>query len=90
MNKSELIDQIASKADISKQTASLALDSFIDGLKENLNKGAEVRIGGLGTWCVADRKATEGRNPRTGEKISIPAHKVVKFKASKELRECVN
>ena len=49
MNKAELIDQIASKADISKQTASLALDSFIDRLKENLNKGAEVRIVGLGT-----------------------------------------
>ncbi len=90
MNKAELIDQIASKADISKKVASLALDSSIDGLKENLNKGAEVRIVGLGTWCVANRKATEGRNPRTGEKISIPAQKVVKFKASKELRECVN
>ena len=81
---------MATSADISEDEASRALDAFIENTIKNLQKGAEVRIIGFGTFAVALRKATEGRNPRTGEKITIPEHKVAKFKPSKELKDAVN
>lgn len=90
MNKQELIAQIAAQADVSKQKASVALDAVIDAIRDSLKKGDDVRLIGFGTFTVAQRAATEGRNPRTGEKIKIPASKQPKFKPGKELKEAVN
>ena len=89
MSKSELIQAMAESADMSEKDASRALDAFIENTIKSLQNGDEVRIIGFGSFVVANSKATEGRNPRTGEKISIPATRVAKFKPSKELRDAV-
>ena len=90
MNKQDLISQIAEEADISKQKAGVALDATLAAIRNSLKKGDDVRLIGFGTFSVANRAATEGRNPRTGEKIKIPASKQPKFKPGKELKEAVN
>ena len=90
MNKQDLISQIADQADISKQKAGVALDATLEAIRNSLKKGDDVRLIGFGTFSVAQRAATEGRNPRTGEKIKIPASKQPKFKPGKDLKEAVN
>lgn len=90
MNKQELVAQVAKTADISKTKAAEAVDAVIDAIKTSLKKGNDVRLVGFGTFSVAKRAATTGRNPRTGEPIKIPASKQPKFKAGKDLKEAVN
>jgi DNA-binding protein HU-beta len=90
MNKQDLISKVADKSDISKAKAALAVDAVIEAIKGSLKKGDDVRLVGFGTFSVAKRAATTGRNPRTGEPIKIPASKQPKFKAGKELKEAVN
>ncbi len=90
MNKQELIDFVAKQADLPKTKAQSAIEAIFDGIKSTLKKGGEVRLVGFGTFSVAQRAATTGRNPRTGEAINIPASKQPKFKAGKELKEAVN
>lgn len=90
MNKSELIDAIASGADISKASAGRALDSMVDTITESLRKGDPVALVGFGTFSVKDRAARQGRNPQTGATIQIPAAKVPGFKAGKGLKDAVN
>ena len=89
MNKGELIDQMASDADISKAQATEALNSLMTSVKKTLKKGNKVTLVGFGTFSVTKRAARTGRNPRTGETIKIKAKKVVKFKPGKELAEYV-
>ena len=90
MNKSELIDSVAKKAGLSKMQAQKTVEAVFDTIQVALKKGEEVRLVGFGTFSVARRAATEGRNPRTGEKIKIPARKQPKFSAGKQLKEAVN
>ena len=90
MNKQDLVATVAQTADISKSKASDAVDAVIAAIKTSLKKGDDVRLVGFGTFSVADRAATTGRNPRTGEPIKIPASKQPKFKAGKDLKEAVN
>ena len=90
MNKQELIDAIAAETDLPKVQASAALDATIASIRKALKSGEEVKIAGLGTFKVAHRKATTGRNPRTGEEIQIAASNRVKFSSGKELKEAVN
>ena len=90
MNKQDLVAKVASTADISKSKAAEAVDAVIDAIKASLKKGDDVRLVGFGTFSVANRAATTGRNPRTGEPIKIPASKQPKFKAGKDLKEAVN
>jgi len=90
MNKNELVAAIADNADLTKAKAADAADAFIDAITDALASGDEVRLVGFGTFAVAQRKATEGRNPRTGAKIQIPASKQPKFKAGKALKDSVN
>lgn len=90
MNKQELIDFVAKQADLPKTKAQSAIEALFEGIKSTLKKGGEVRLVGFGTFSVAQRAATTGRNPRTGEAINIPASKQPKFKAGKELKEAVN
>ena len=90
MNKQDLVSKVADSADISKTKAASAVDAVIDAIKGSLKKGDDVRLVGFGTFSVANRAATTGRNPRTGEPIKIPASKQPKFKAGKELKEAVN
>lgn len=90
MNKQDLVSSVAEAADISKAKSALAVDAVIDAIKSSLSGGDDVRLVGFGTFSVAQRAATTGRNPRTGEPIQIPASKQPKFKAGKELKEAVN
>ena len=90
MNKSELVDAIASSADISKASAGRALDAMVDTITESLRKGDPVALVGFGTFSVKDRAARQGRNPQTGATIQIPAARVPGFKAGKGLKEAVN
>lgn len=90
MNKAELVDQVAKKAELTKADAARAVEAIFGSIKGALKKGGEVRLVGFGTFSVAKRAATTGRNPRTGEKINIPASKQPKFKAGKELKDAVN
>ncbi|NVJ61532.1 MAG: HU family DNA-binding protein [Gammaproteobacteria bacterium] len=90
MNKSELIDAIASGADISKAAAGRALDATLDAITETLRKGDQVALVGFGTFSVKQRAARTGLNPQTKEKIQIPAATVPAFKAGKALKDAVN
>ena len=86
MNKGELIDAIASGADLSKAQAGEALNATLDAIKGAVKKGDRVSLVGFGSFSVSDRAARTGRNPRTGETMKIPAKKVVKFKAGADLK----
>ncbi len=90
MNKQDLVEKVAKKTDVSKQKAAATVDAVIEAIKASLKKGDDVRLVGFGTFSVAQRSATTGRNPRTGEPIKIPASKQPKFKAGKELKKAVN
>ncbi len=90
MNKSELIDQIAKQADISKAAAARALDATIAAVKTSLKKGGMVTLVGFGTFYVGKRAARSGRNPRTGASIKIRAAKVPKFRPGKALKDALN
>ncbi len=87
MTKAELIDKIASSTGLSKTDASRALDSTLNSIKSALKKGQKVTLVGFGTFTVAERKSRKGRNPRTGDSITIPAAKVPKFSAGKEFKK---
>ena len=90
MNKSELIDQIAKSADLSKAAAGRALDATVAAVKSSLKKGGMVTLVGFGTFYVGKRAARTGRNPRTGVAIKIKSAKVPKFRAGKGLKDAVN
>ena len=90
MNKGELVDQIASDAKITKAQAQDALDSVLTNITKTLKKGNKVTLVGFGTFSVTKRSSRKGRNPQTGQEIKIPAKKVVKFKAGKELSDKVS
>lgn len=89
MNKAELIDLIAERAELTKAAASLALEALIDGVTGSLKSGDPVVLVNFGTFVVKQRAAREGRNPQTGQKININAAKVVGFKAGKALKDAV-
>ena len=90
MNKTELIEHIASQADISKAAATRALDAVVGGVTRSLKKGESVSLVGFGTFSVSRREARSGRNPRTGATIKIKAAKVPKFRPGKALKDSVN
>ncbi len=90
MNKNDLVATVATNAGISKSDAAKAVDGVFSAISDTLKDGGEVRLVGFGTFSVAQRAATTGRNPRTGESIQIPASKQPKFKAGKGLKDAVN
>lgn len=90
MNKNEFIDSVASSASLSKSDASKAVDCVLEAISASLAAGEDVRLVGFGTFSVASRAASVGRNPRTGEAIQIAASKRPKFKAGKGLKDAVN
>ncbi len=89
MNKAELIDAMASEANLTKADAKRALDAFVSATTKALKKGDRVALVGFGSFSVAKRAARTGRNPKTNAPIQIPAKKVVKFKAGSELADTV-
>lgn len=90
MNKADLIEKMASDADITKTAAATALDSLLDSIASTLSQGGKVTLVGFGTYSVSHRKARTGRNPQTGATIQIAAKNVPKFSAGKALKDAVN
>ena len=90
MNKNELVASVAEASGLSKADAGRAVDGVIGAITGALKSGGDVRIVGFGTFSVANRKATTGRNPRTGEPIQIKASKMPKFKPGSPLKDAVN
>ena len=90
MNKNDLVSAVASSTGMSKADSAKAVEGVFDAISGDLSSGGDVRIVGFGTFSVVNRKATTGRNPRTGQAIQIPASKQPKFKAGKGLKDAVN
>ena len=90
MNKTELVAEIAEKANTSKKEAEVVLRAFTDVVTEQLKKGEKIQLVGCGTFEVSERSARTGRNPQTGEEMQIAASKAPKFKAGKALKDAVN
>ncbi|MFC3101277.1 HU family DNA-binding protein [Altererythrobacter lauratis] len=90
MNKNELIGAVAELSGLSRNDATKAVEGVFDAITTTLAKGDEVRLVGFGTFSVARRKASTGRNPRTGAPMKIPASSQPKFKAGKGLKDAVN
>ncbi len=90
MTRTDLISHIATTADMSKATAAKAIDAVFIEITAALGRGEEVMIKGFGAFSTAERPAREGRNPRTGEPIQVPATRSPKFKAGKSLKDAVN
>ena len=90
MNKNDLVTNVASNSGLAKSDAAKAVDAIFDSITSSLKGGTEVRLVGFGTFKVTQRRASEGRNPRTGEKIQIAASNQPKFRAGKSLKDAVN
>lgn len=85
MNKTELIDKVAKESALSKAATEQVVNSVFSAIAEAMKSGDKVTLVGFGTFSVTERAAREGRNPKSGEKITIPAKKVAKFKAGSKL-----
>jgi len=90
MNKAELIEEIAKKTKQTKTQVKAVVDAFLETVQNVLKKGDKLALPGFGTWYVAKRKQRTGRNPKTGEKITIPAGKVPRFKPGNKLKAAVS
>jgi DNA-binding protein HU-beta len=90
LNKKELVESIAHAAAVSMSTAEKALNGIVAAVSETLEKGENVTLVGFGTFSVSKRKSREGRNPKTGDAITIPEKKVARFKAGTKLLETIN
>ena len=88
--KADVITAIAEQAGISKKEATAAFDAFVSYIADACQNGDRCAVPGLGSFHVTERKAREGRNPRTKEPINIPASRNVRFKAGKDLRDLLN
>lgn len=90
MNKAELVDAIANKAEVSKKDAEAVVKAFTEVVAEELKNDGKIQLVGFGTFEVSQRAARTGRNPQTKETITIPATKAPKFKAGKALKDAIN
>ncbi|RMD77328.1 HU family DNA-binding protein [Candidatus Dojkabacteria bacterium] len=90
MNKAELVNWIANKTGLTKKDVDLTLSAFVDAVMETVKSGDSVTLTNFGTFMPLQRKASEKRNPKTGEKVKVPARKVPKFKPGKQFRDALN
>jgi len=90
MTKAELIDAVSEKTKLTKRDVTEAVDELLECIKAALQKGKKVQLIPFGSFEVRERKMREGRNPKTGERLRIPARKVPAFHAGKDLRDAVN
>lgn len=90
MNKTELVAEIAEKANVSKKDAEAVVAAFTDTVAKELKNGGKVQLVGFGTFEVSSRSARTGRNPQTGEEMKIAASKAPKFKAGKAFKDAIN
>ncbi len=90
MTKADLIDEVAKNSVLSKKDAEAIVQAVLDSIVESLKGGGKVELRGFGSFRLRERSSRDGRNPKTGEKVFVPAKKVPYFKPGKELRELIN
>ncbi|MDA2929308.1 integration host factor subunit beta [Acidobacteria bacterium AH-259-O06] len=90
MTKADLIDEVARNSDLSKKDTEVIVQTVLDSIVESLKTGEKVELRGFGSFRLRERASREGRNPKTGEKVFVPAKKVPYFKPGKELKELIN
>lgn len=90
MNKTELVAKMSEVSGLNKKDAEKALKAFLNTVQEELKKGENIQLVGFGTFEVSERAAREGKNPKSGEPLTIPAHKSVRFRVGKAMKDCVN
>ncbi|WP_420974118.1 HU family DNA-binding protein [Bacillus thuringiensis] len=90
MNKTELIQKVSQETGLKRPQASLAVDTLLESIQQALQNGDTVQLIGFGSFEVRERAAREGRNPQSGEPMTIPARKVPAFKAGKQLKEAIS
>ncbi len=87
MTKADVVKRIKERTGLSRQQSVKAVEIFLDSIKDSLKRGERVCLVGLGSFYIKQRKSRQGRNPKTGEKIKVPAKKIVVFRAGREFRE---
>ena len=90
MTKADLIDEVAKNSDLSKKDAEVIVQAVLDSIVESLKNGGKVELRGFGSFRLRERTSRQGRNPKTGEKVFVPAKKVPYFKPGKDLKELIN
>ena len=90
MTKAELVDAVAKKSELSKKDAEVIVQAVLDSIIDSLQGGEKVELRGFGSFRLRERASRQGRNPKTGEKVFVPAKKVPYFKPGKELKELIN
>jgi len=90
MTKAELVDAVARKSELSKKDAEVIVQAVLDSIIGSLQGGEKVELRGFGSFRLRERASRQGRNPKTGEKVDVPAKKVPYFKPGKELKELIN
>ncbi len=90
MTKAELVDDVARNSDLSKKDAEVIVQTVLDSIVESLKSGEKVELRGFGSFRLRERASRQGRNPKTGEKVHVPAKRVPYFKPGKELKELIN
>src|SRR6478735_8234881 len=90
MTKADLVESVAREADMTKKDAEQLVEIIFDSITQTLNKGEKIELRGFGSFRVRERNSRKGRNPKTGDSVSIPAKRVAYFKPGKELKELIN
>ncbi len=90
MTKAELVEEVAKNSDLSKKDAEVIVQTVLDSVIDSLKSGEKVELRGFGSFRLRERAARQGRNPKTGEKVYVPAKKVPYFKPGKDLKELIN
>jgi integration host factor subunit beta len=90
MTKADLIDEVSKVTELSRKDSEVIVETLFDSIIKALKTGDKLEVRGFGSFRIRDRKARQGRNPKTGEKVSVPAKKVPYFKPSKELKDLIN
>lgn len=90
MTKAELVEEVATHSDLSKKDAEVIVQTVLDSIIESLQGGEKVELRGFGSFRLRERASRQGRNPKTGDKVFVPAKKVPYFKPGKELKELIN
>ncbi len=90
MTKAQLIDEVARVADLSRKQAELIIDVFFQSVVNALERGEKIELRGFGSFRIRQRNARQGRNPKTGETVSVPAKRIPYFKPGRELKELLN
>ena len=90
MTKADLVERVASEADMTKKDAEQLVEIIFDTIISTLNKGEKIELRGFGSFRLRERNSRKGRNPKTGESVEIPAKRVAYFKPGKELKEVIN